>query len=302
MMEFNQADRLLLERRAANVQLFAAFDPRDTIAAFDAIDEREPYHTLGPLIVEQWAGIQAHYGVAGFEAYQHVTMLTLMRDFESRARGCDYTPDILARFAYSYTRIIVAIQNRDFEHYRSQSDLLLKDMALCRQKMFPAGAQVVEPSSGFHRALLFRGGLGQFWGVVKLLLASGGNSHWYQIHTHLDEREEFTPDGWDLCYVRIARLMERHPTIRGMYGGSWFYDPALATVSPRLTYLRTRPEENGALVFYSNDDPHGGALATSETRRRLYDKGEYLPKAYALIWPREPMIAWARQFAVEHGL
>lgn len=302
MIDTSAAHRLVQDRRTANPELFAAFDPGDTIAAFDALDERASYHALAPEIGAQWARIEALYGVAGFEVYQHVTMLDLICDFESRAIEFDYTPDILARFANSYVRIIAAIQDPDCEHYRSRNDLLLKDLALCRQKMFPAGAQVVEPSSGFHRALLYRGGFGQFWSVLRLLLTSGGNSNWYQIHTHLAEREEFSPEGWDLCYLRIARMMERHPNIRGMFGGSWFYDPALATVSPRLSYLRARPQANGALVFYSNDDPNGGALSTSETRRELYAQGKYMPKAYALIWPRQPMIAWARRFAGERGL
>jgi hypothetical protein len=302
MIDVSIAAQLLEQRRAAHAELFAAFPPAATIAAFDAIDERQPYHTLGPQVATQWSDIEARYGAAGFEAYQHVTLLTLMLDFESRARGHDYTPDILARFRHSFARIVAAIQLPDCVHYRSKNDILLKDMALCRQKMFPAGAQVVEPASSFHRALLFRGGLGQFFDVFKLLVGSGGHADWYQIHTHLEEREEFNPDGWDQCYLRLARMMERHPQIRGMYGGSWFYDPALARVSPRLTYLRTRPEENGALVCYSNDDPHGGALATSDTRRELYEKGQYLPKAYALIWPRAPLLAWARRFAGEHPL
>ena len=223
-------------------------------------------------------------------------------DFKSRARGRNYTPDVLTRFEHSFARILAAIQDPACAHYRSNNDILLKDMALCRQKMFPAGAQVVEPASGFHRALLIRGGFGQFFSVMKLLIRSSGHADWYQIHTHLEEREEFIPDGWDRCYLRLAHMMERHPHIRGMYGGSWFYDPALAMVSPRLTYLRTRPQENGAVVCYSNDDPHGGALATSDTRRALYEKGQYLPKAYALIWPRAPLLAWARRYADEQNL
>lgn len=302
MIDASTTAHLLDERRAAHVELFAAFAPAATIAAFDAIDARQPYHALGPQVTMHWSDIEARYGAEGFEAYQHVTLLTLICDFESRARGRNYTPAILARFEHSFARILAAIQDPACAHYRSNNDILLKDMALCRQKMFPAGAQVVEPASGFHRALLFRGGFGQFFSVMKLLMRSSGQTDWYQIHTHLEEREDFNPDGWDRCYLRLAHMMERHPHIRGMYGGSWFYDPALAVVSPRLTYLRTRPQENGALLCYSNADPHGGALATSDTRRALYETGQYLPKAYALIWPRAPLLAWARTYAAEQNL
>lgn len=296
MIDASLARQLVDERRAAHGALFEAFPPRDTIAALDAIDERLSYHALGEKVGAAWSQIETRYGAAGFEAYQHVTLLTLMLDFEARARRRDYTPDILSRFDHSFARILAAIQNPACEHFRRPNDILLKDLALCRQKMFPAGAQVVEPASSFHRALLYRGGLAQLFGVVKLLVTSGGNSNWYQIHTHLEEREEFTPDGWDRCYVRLAHMMERHPHIRGIYGGSWFYDPALADISPRLTYLRGRPQDNGALLFYSNEDPHGGALSTSETRRELFEQGRYMPKAYAMIWPRAALLSWARDF------
>ena len=297
MSDSSTMERLLSERRAAHPALFAAFEPRVTVAELDGIKEHESYHAVGVEVAAHWKAIETQYGAAGFEAYQHVTLLTLMLDFERRASGRDYTSEIAARFEISFARILAAIQNPDFAHYRHLNDIFLKDLALCRQKMFPAGAQVVEPASSFHRALLFRRGVGQFFSVMKLLASCGGNDNWYQIHTHLEEREEFNPDGWDRCYLRLAQMMERHPHIRGMYGGSWFYDPALEKISPRLAYLRTRPEENGALVCYSNDDPHGGALATSDTRRELFEKGDYLPRAYALIWPRAAMLQWAKKFA-----
>ena len=80
-----------------------------------------------------------------------------------------------------------------------------------------------------------------------------------------------------------------------MAGTSWFYDPQLETVSPRLSYLRARPIERGAFIVRSGTLPFDiqSATAKSENRRRLYEAGKYIPVAYTLLWPREKLLAWA---------
>ena len=83
-----------------------------------------------------------------------------------------------------------------------------------------------------------------------------------------------------------------------MFGASWFYDPVLATVSPRLGYLRDVPLNGGAKLFFVEK---GGAalansLSTSPTRRKLYEEGKYVPTTYMMAWGRKAQSAWARQF------
>ena len=41
------------------------------------------------------------------------------------------------------------------------------------------------------------------------------------------------------------------------------------------------------------------ALATSRTRRRAFEAGRYRPASYYLVWPRDPLLAWARAHAPE---
>jgi len=292
-------DSLVDELISKNSEIFRKYALPDVISYLDTIPECESYCYINSHVIETWEDINDNYGEACFEAFQQVTMLTLMRNYEKRSLRKEYTDDIISRFEITYARIIKSIKDPSFQCYRTNNDILLKDLALCRQKVFPAGAQIVEPLSSFHRSILYRGGIHQSFDVIKLLFESGGNRPWYQIHTHLSELDEFNPDGWNRTYVRIAKMLEKHVEIKGMFGGSWFYDPALESISPRLAYLRLIPQENGAHVFYSNDDLDGGALSTSPTRRSLFEKGEYLPKSYSLIWPREAMIDWAKHYKIE---
>lgn len=81
----------------------------------------------------------------------------------------------------------------------------------------------------------------------------------------------------------------------GLWGASWFYDPQLAQISPRLSYLRARPSERGAIfIRLGSGSLHTQrAMQTSPTRRTLIASGVYRPVCYAMFWPRQDLLTWA---------
>ena len=105
-------------------------------------------------------------------------------------------------------------------------------------------------------------------------------------------------EGFDQYYLRVADLLRRRPAVRGLAGTSWFYDPQLIRISPRLAYLQSKPIERGAFLIRHNTSALDIQRATlkSATRRDLYDKGEYVPVSYSLIWGRRELIAWSDSF------
>jgi hypothetical protein len=125
----------------------------------------------------------------------------------------------------------------------------------------------------------------------------GGFKPFVQIHTHLSNLADFTEEGWNECYRCCADLYGVRPDLLGMFGSSWFYDPELDVISPRLAYLRDCPMESGANLFFveAGGSAIGNATATSPSRRRLYEDGKYLPKSYMLVWGRDAQIDWARR-------
>lgn len=277
----------------ANSALFSHFDPGDCIAAFDQVPDSFAYHHVPKAVDDLWRRIEAEFGASGFDAFQRLTMLTLIRDFESRSHDRKYTDGVLARFGISFRRIITSARDPEFALYRDQNDILLKDLALCRQAMFPVGHRIVEPNSGFSRSLAFRGGVSQAVRFLWLLATKGGHTRWYQVHTHLSELEEFNAEGWAQACLLLADMMKLHPEIRGVVTGSWFNDPLIEMVSPRLTYLRKMPQDNGAHLFFTKVSTKGGALSKSKTRQELHRQGKYLPRIYTLAWPRKAMLTWA---------
>lgn len=297
MLDQNEIARLLDSIRTRQADLFRRFDLAEIERQLDTVPSDRQYHDLPAFWTSALEAVSREFGESGRDALRRGTLLWLMLRFPERAKGKGYAEGVLNRFDISMTRICELCKSGRPKEYEGESDLYLKDLAICRQRLFPAGAaQVVEPDSGFPRSLMFRKGMRQAFGVTHLLLLHGGNRPYYQTHIHMLEIDDYNPDSWYACYLRIADMLALHPEIRGTWGGSWFYDPALAAISPQISYHRERQVENGAFLFFSEVSINTGALSKSERRKKLYEEGKYLPKLYAMIWPREPLLRWAERY------
>lgn len=174
-----------------------------------------------------------------------------------------------------------------------ETDVYAKDLAQAFTVLAPGGAQLIFERAGLGWREILRGGAGMAWFLAR---HCGGRAPFLEIHTHDPmAAARFNPAGWDQTYALCAQLAARDPGIRGLIGISWFYDPALAELSPRLAYLREVPVAGGARLLPMGSDQGSIdlATATSPTRRAAYAEGRYLPTRYAMIWPRRALIkAW----------
>jgi hypothetical protein len=176
------------------------------------------------------------------------------------------------------------------------SDLFQKDFGLAVMRLYAAASQLVDCDAGIGRAILLCSGLGQLPQRLALFARLGGFKPFFEIHTHLSYLDEFNEEGWNECYRCCADLYSVFPNVLGMQGGSWFYDPALTQISPRLAYLQDIPQRGGAHLLFTSADTHlvHDATSTSPTRKQLYDEGKYQPKSYTLIWSRSDQRKWAQ--------
>lgn len=119
------------------------------------------------------------------------------------------------------------------------------------------------------------------------------------LRFHVENRwlENFDEASWEKFYFHVADLLEAHPDNAGMVSTSWFFDPALAKVSPRLAYLIGIPLSGGAQIVrhHTTDFDIASATSKSNTRRKMYEAGEYTPVSYTFVWNREQLIPWARE-------
>jgi nifR3 family TIM-barrel protein len=95
--------------------------------------------------------------------------------------------------------------------------------------------------------------------------------------------------------AEVRRLLLAHLEVRGVVGTSWFFDPQLDAISPRLSYLR-KPLERGAFLVPGRSGAFDIASATvnSDARRQLFEQGHYMPVPQTLVWPRKELLLWAR--------
>jgi hypothetical protein len=208
----------------------------------------------------------------------------------------DLPEEVLAMYPAWAKRLLVYLRQVSDRQYYYPHDSFVKDLRIASGLSVPCGVQDVDLRSiiGYRASArcLLRYPSARYFGRV---LRYGQIVPWFGIHTDSRYLEDFNEPGRDACFRRIAALLRRHREVLGLAGTSWYYDPGLVSVSPRLSYLRMRPVERGAFVIRSGTSAFDiqSATAKSENRRRLYAAGIYTPVSYTLLWPREQILAWA---------
>lgn len=178
--------------------------------------------------------------------------------------------------------------------YSARSDIFLKDIGICTLRLLPAEYGVLDTSHALPRSLVYSGGLAQassfvlfYWGYC------GGRGPFFANHFHPELRANFSPEHRYRAFRQIADLMVQRPEIKALIGDAWYYDPVVSDISPHLAYVREFPEKNGAKIYRFRVDTSNSAFVNSEKRRWLFEKGEYQPIRYVMVWPREKLITWA---------
>lgn len=169
----------------------------------------------------------------------------------------------------------------------------------------PCGARVMDLKSSVPLSSVILG-VARMRDVrpVFRYVSVNGSGVWFRSHTDTGYLDEFSEEGLDRFYLRVAELLKRRKNVRGLVGTSWFYDPLLGKVSPRLGYLFSNATSRGAfcLKHRTTEFDVQMALKTSQTRRRLFEEGKYVPMSYSIIWPREKLLSWADGNSRSHGL
>jgi hypothetical protein len=178
------------------------------------------------------------------------------------------------------------------------SDHWAKDVRFSLALSVPgARTQTIDLSSPMGPRQVLQNGLdGYGWSqAVAYMKAEGWKRPWLEVHTESRHTEDFTEEGWDRAWATAGAICKRRPGLAGMIGSSWFYDPPLETISPRLAYLRKNPLAGGAFIIHQGPgEVHSQRCgATSPTRRALIESGEYLPRSWLVAWPRATLIPWA---------
>ncbi len=283
----------LNSRLLSEPNLFNQF-PITTYAAL--LTARLGYKQVPPL-QRQWSiAVERQYGRSTVERYHQLLLLTLMQDCAPRLAQT-YPDSVMAPLRKFFANIGRRIEEPLTGQFLYGVTGFDKDLGVCSGNLIPCGAQLVNPDAGISLRSIFRVGVAQWLPLVLFLRSRvGGRRPLYEMH--MDIRQlllEFNPNGWRACYRRMVDLMVTDARILGVCGASWWFDPRLASISPRLSFLRQMPVDQGARVFDLGEDATSthDALANSPERKARFDRGEYRPRKHLLIWSRDDIMAWS---------
>lgn len=176
-------------------------------------------------------------------------------------------------------------------------DFWAKDVRISLVLSVPgARTQMIDLSSPMGPGQVLRHAReGWGWYVIPSYIAAQSWKPWLEVHTESRELSDFNEAGWDRAWATAAEICKRRPQMAGMLGSSWFYDPPLEQISPRLAYLRVNPLKHGAFLLHQGPgEIHTQRAATSSpTRAALIEKGEYTARSWIVAWPRAALIRWA---------
>jgi hypothetical protein len=272
----------------------------DYVHTLENSDPLRGYCYVPPPGHEWCSGIETLGGSSTLENYHKMVLAFLITDFDNRIKDLRVPNSVLTLLAVSFQRILAQLKTAENGFYLYSNELFCRDLALCRLKLLPCGSELVDVYSGIPRSTLFRDNWQQFVRCTRFFLLKGsGFRPWYESHWDRRLIRSFTPQDYDQCYLRIAELLELNPAIKGMAGFSWWFDPALESISPNLTFLRKVPLDNGAQLFRAGTNAAAtrAAIHLSAERKRLYDLGKYLPTIYLLAWARKDLLGWANRYS-----
>ena len=237
--------------------------------------------------------ITSQYGTHALSLYFKLALCCFISDSLERLSQKKLTDEILHLYHEWLERVLEDFSTQPDDYYDPRCKSFALDVMVCSLRSIPVGGAWIVETRRVGLRPFFSGGVKQFFDYLHFIIfKAGGFSPYFTTHTATRNLRHFNEQEMNLTYLRIAELMKMNPRIRGFYRKSWFLDPKLEGISPKLGYLREVPLQNGARLFAAGSTKMDikYALTVSPTRRRLYAEGKYLPMCYAYIWPRKEFL------------
>jgi hypothetical protein len=242
--------------------------------------------------------IQRRYGPTTRGPFAAALMAHLALRLLPRLPEMRLPEGIIEEYPAAFDRLLAQLTSSSLEHYWTGDDFFLKDIRIAGGYSAPCHAVDVDLHATINRrtglkSLVTQGDVRGGWRLMRV-----GGPTWFCLHTDTRNTKFFNEQGMIRAYLLLAALLRNHPGVKGIARTSWFVDPAIRRVSPRLAYLQQLPVDNGAFLVRLGPDPihTERAIAKSESRRSMVEAGTYVPTGYSLVWPRQALLRWAESY------
>ncbi|CAN7254506.1 hypothetical protein [Brevundimonas sp. LjRoot202] len=263
-------------------------------AAADAAVASAPHWDFDQPAHRAEEALQAVFGAALTDVHRRALVALWALEMPARVPAADLPPAVMALYSEWIGRLADFLTAAPDPYDR---DFWAKDVRIALVLSVPgARTQMIDLSSPMGPGQVLRHAReGWGWSVVPAYAAAQAWKPWLEVHTESRELGDFNEAGWDRAWATAAEILRRRPEMAGMLGSSWFYDPPLEQISPRLAYLRVNPLKHGAFMVHQGPgDIHTQRAATSSpTRAALIETGEYIARSWIVAWPRAALIRWA---------
>lgn len=265
------------------------------IQAAADVGPMDPYKYFSSAARDMVERVSAAHGVSGVRAFLRAALGKTISTWV-RTGQYERLPPLCAFFHARQLNRIAQDSDAHAAWLDIDNDVFQKEFGIASLRLYVAGAELVDYRCGIPRSIVLRSGARKIMPKLALMMRLGGFKPYFQSHMHVFTMDAFNAEGRNDLYRCCAELYALHPEILGMFGSSWFYDPDLDQISPRLSYLRKIPLIGGAHLLYVQEGGEAidSAIAKSPTRRKLYEEGKYLPKTYTLVWGRKQQIRWSQ--------
>lgn len=232
---------------------------------------------------------------AGLSELRAVAIATLLLGLPERIRKYALPGKITACYPRALRTIVAHLQGAGTAYPSASDDAFVKDCRIVLGLSVPAGVLAADLHDRLRfRSLIKHAIVTRDRAPLVRLGRTALGARWVGIHADSRDLVDFHEPGWIACHLRIGALLRSRPTLMGVVGSSWFFDPQLLQVSPRLAYLQTIALRHGGIAIRNSVGRIHTELATarSESRRRMVEEGRYVPVCYTIAWPREALLAW----------
>jgi hypothetical protein len=247
--------------------------------------------------------LAAAFGPAVTDAHRRALIAVWALEMPARVPAADLPSAVLELYPEWIQRLADFLTAAADPYDR---DYWAKDVRISLVLSVPgARTQMIDLSSPMGPGQVLRHAReGWGWSVIPAYASAQAWKPWLEVHTEARELSDFNEAGWDRAWATAAEICKRRPEMAGMLGSSWFYDPPLEQISPRLAYLRVNPLKNGAFLLHQGPgEIHTQRAATSSpTRAALIEKGEYTARSWIVAWPRAALIKWADARKAQQGM
>lgn len=293
LKQSSEACQALVTAAPGAAEVFEKYSLDAVLARVQQYPKHCGYDYVDAQTVQLFDTIEQAHGAAAALNFSAALLVGLIHRHHGALTAASLTDEVKQWTVENLLRILTLIKEGNIEHMRPSQDQFRKELASANLTLLCAGAQKITKVK-FPRGLIKTAPLK----LIRLAVSTGPTATFYEMHTDSNDEnlmKDFNEAGWTAFYRRFVDQLKLEPSVGGVLGSSWFFDPALQTVSPRLAYLWNLIMDNGGLSFCmgSSSSDIDNATVTSKTRKAKYEAGEYLPTKYKLIWPRKAMIQWA---------